>query len=294
VTITNANLQKIRFGAPDLMWLFNTTDLGLTTGGAELDYNPTVFQVEVDQSILPAKGFHTKEEVNFTVGLVQTQATVVAMVMGYPLTAIVTQVAGAMATATGLTVTNGGASGSTTYTYAVVAFNSNGDGMSSGNASNASGPATLTSVNYELITWVGVVGAVGYKIVRIAGGSTTGLIGTVYFPLQGGATLTFNDTGLTGTNYTAGLSNPAFPNSDSFKFGGTVGIQQGPFDFAVPKNDGTSNHWRGHLNNVYSSKAIKIDAKRDKPTELAKLTLTAMADYSQAVGNQAGFFIEEY
>jgi hypothetical protein len=70
-------------------------------------------------------------------------------------------------------------------------------------------------------------------------------------------------------------------------------MQQGTFDWTVPKQDGTTFHIRGHFNNVASYKAIKIDFKREKLTEVAKVSFLALADLTQPVGQQAGFLIEE-
>lgn len=160
------------------MFLFGNIDLGASVGGAELNYNPTVFAVEIDQSILPVKMFKTKEDVTFSVALAQIQMNLVAAAMSY---------------------------------------------------------------------------------------ATAGV------------------TTVTGT-----------PATDTLYFGGTVTVQSGTFDWTSPKNTGTGNKLLGHLNNVVSAKAIKLNFVRDKNTEISKCELTALADLTQPAGQQAGWLRDTY
>jgi hypothetical protein len=94
------------------------------------------------------------------------------------------------------TVTPVGGS-ATTYNYAVAAFNNSGSSPASTSGTTTTGAATLTATAYNTITWGAVTGAVGYNIYRATttGSYTAGYIGTVY----NGATLTFNDTGITSS-----------------------------------------------------------------------------------------------
>jgi hypothetical protein len=77
------------------------------------------------------------------------------------------------------------------YTYRVAALTGRGETLPSSSASTAFGAATLTSTNYNQISWTPVVGALSYEIYRYSTVSTT-------FELIGNTTAwTFNDTGLT-------------------------------------------------------------------------------------------------
>jgi hypothetical protein len=95
-----------------------------------------------------------------------------------------------------LAVANAGTAGSTAYTYVVSAVDSVGEVPCTGVAT-ATGNATLTSGNSNLITWNDTPGAQYYNIYRSASSGTpgtTGLIGTVY--PSGAATYSFSDTGI--------------------------------------------------------------------------------------------------
>lgn len=71
-----------------------------------------------------------------------------------------------------------GATGTTTYKYRVVAVLSDNATLVSDEASVTTGAATLTTANYNQIAWVGVAGAVQYRVYR-TDGPTTGLIADV-------------------------------------------------------------------------------------------------------------------
>lgn len=93
------------------------------------------------------------------------------------------------------TLMHGGETGSTTYGYAITATNDNGETSASGEGTSAVGNATLTSTNWNQVSWPAVEGATGYKIYRTTGGDTPPrLVGTVL-----STTLVFHDTGFTGT-----------------------------------------------------------------------------------------------
>lgn len=284
-------VNKIRLGAPDSMFL-GAQDLGASMGGTELNYNPTVLQVEIDQSILPVGVFKTKEEISFDVAVLQSQVKLVQTVFGYA-QSVQTTAPGTLATATAPVVTHVGTAGAATWVYKIVAFNSAGDGIPSPTGTDTTGNAVLTPGNYEVISWTAVPLAAGYKINRFTSGGTpvtTGIIGIV----SASQPLVFNDVGLVATAYTPSGVNPATPNQDQGFFGGSVNIPVTTFDAAIPKNDGSSNHIRLHFNNAASYKAIKMTAARDKITDFSKLSLLAIADLTQAAGAQAGYLIEEY
>lgn len=359
------NSAKIRLGAPDLMILDSATsaptDLGASSGGAVLAYNATYFPVEIDQTIMAAIAYKTKEEITFSVTLVQSQISTLVAAMSLPTTNATTVASGTMGTGPTCTVTpTGGAAGS--YSYMVIPFNYNGDKFAPAITSITTGPTTLSAAAYNTIAWTTVpAGATGVKIVRLAGGAATGLLVTIYnvtpssFPDTGvtataytpqngyaslgtttfsattavdsvatfatgqfvgsyviagasissvvtassGTTLTFASwTGGTPTSatpfYVSMPAAPATPNMATVSFGGNLAVVTHTFDWAVPKNDGTQNHWLGHLYNCYSGKAVSIDYMRTKQTDLSKLELEALANTALPVGFQAGYLTEMY
>lgn len=87
------------------------------------------------------------------------------------------------------TVTPTGTSGSTSYSYRISAFNAVGETLAGTAGTTATGNATLTTTNYNALSWSAVSSAVGYNI---WGRKSTGLgetyLATVY-------TNSFNDTG---------------------------------------------------------------------------------------------------
>ena len=103
------------------------------------------------------------------------------------------------------TVTPQGAAGSTTYTYKVVAMHRHGQTAASSAGSTATGNATLSTSNYNSVTWTAVTGATAYRIYRtVAGGTsptTTGQVAVV------GAVTQFDDTGIAGDSSTAPTAN---------------------------------------------------------------------------------------
>lgn len=305
------NQLKIRLGAADQMIAFSQSvnvltgavttgagyDMGASMGGLELDYTPTTFQVEIDQSILPIAAFHTKEELTLTFAALTIQMSIISMAFGYASASnnnVTTTLSGTLAACPTPTATVVGTAGSTSYNYSVAAITSNGDGIPVALSSAIStGPTTLNTTSYIAITDAGALtGAVGYRVLRTTGGSTQGLIATVWGNQASGFTL--NDTGLTATAYTASVAQPVYPNMDTSSFGGIGTLPYGSFDFSIPKQDGTSNHIRGHLNRVSSYKAIKINFARDKVSELSKVSLLCLADTTKPVGQQAGSIAEEY
>jgi hypothetical protein len=73
---------------------------------------------------------------------------------------------------TGLDVRVEGTPGSTTYTYAVAAYNGSGLGPKSGANSVSTGPATLDAVNKIRVDWIPVASATGYVIYGRTGVTT--------------------------------------------------------------------------------------------------------------------------
>jgi hypothetical protein len=110
------------------------------------------------------------------------------------------------------TVTPVGTTGSTSYSYALVAVSINGTYSAIGTAgSTTTGNATLSGANYNLITWTPVVDAVSYIIVRTVGGATQGAIAIVT-----ASDASFADVGIaaqTGTTATQPFLRPATPSA---------------------------------------------------------------------------------
>jgi len=73
----------------------------------------------------------------------------------------------------------GGTSGGTSYTYAVVAFGPAGSTAGSATSVDKRGNATLTSANYNQIQWYPVAGATKYCIWRTASGGTPSSTGNI-------------------------------------------------------------------------------------------------------------------
>lgn len=284
------NATKIRMGAPDAMTLFGSIDVGASQGGCELTYTPTNFKVMIDQAFMPAKVFRAEEEFNFKVGVAEYTARNLLATMGYTPTGVVTTATGSLG-APGIPVLAVvGTAGAVTYSYTWVAFCSNGDSIPSAVGTTAVGPTTLGALNYITVQPpAAVTGAVGYRLIRTVGGTSQGLIGTWY-----GTPPVVSDTGLAATAYTPAAVAPAYPNSDRANFGGGILTTPGSWDWSVPKQDGTTCRLRGHFNLVWSAKAVKIDYKRDKNTDLVALELQALADLTQPAGQQGGWLTEEY
>lgn len=101
------------------------------------------------------------------------------------------------------TVTPQGTTGATTYSYKVVAMHRQGQTAASSAGSTTTGNASLSSTDFNRITWTAVAGATAYRVYRTVGGATTGQIGIV------GAVTQFDDTGLTADATTAPSVNTA-------------------------------------------------------------------------------------
>ncbi len=93
------------------------------------------------------------------------------------------------------TVTPTGTTGATSYSYIIEAVGTIGNSAASAAGTTATGNATLSSTNYNALSWTAFTPSSGsvlyYKIYRTVGGSTIGLVGTT-------TGTTFNDTGYTG------------------------------------------------------------------------------------------------
>jgi hypothetical protein len=94
---------------------------------------------------------------------------------------------------TGLTVTPTGTTGSTSYQYTIASIDGHGGvGATITAVSTSTGNATLSSTNYNALSWTAGSGAVGYLICGNKSGSLV--------PLAFSNTTTFNDIGSSGAN----------------------------------------------------------------------------------------------
>lgn len=105
------------------------------------------------------------------------------------------------------TVTPGGTTGATTWTYKIIPLSMVGQANAGTAGTTTSGNATLSATNYNDVTWSAVTNAVEYQIWKLISG-TYYYIGTV----QAGQTLTFRDTGY-GTADHLGGSIPSVEGS---------------------------------------------------------------------------------
>jgi hypothetical protein len=109
----------------------------------------------------------------------------------------------AIATPSAPVVTVQGTTGSTTYQYQIVATTYDGrDSIPSATGQTTTGNATLTSSNYNALSWSAVTAAASYKVLRFSSGA--------WKLLAGGITATtYNDTGSASpSTYTVSTSNP--------------------------------------------------------------------------------------
>jgi hypothetical protein len=98
------------------------------------------------------------------------------------------------------TITPQGTTGAATWTYRIEALNRNQTSIASTAGSTATGNATLTSSNFNRITWTAVTGATAYRIYRTVAGTSPTTLGVIALV---GAVLQLDDTGLAGDASTA-------------------------------------------------------------------------------------------
>jgi len=135
------------------------------------------------------------------------------------------------------TVTPQGTPGTATYEYVVtaVAVAIESDGSPIG--ATTTGAATLTGSNFNRLAWTAVAGAYGYKVYRITGGPTQGLIATI----ASGSTVTVDDTGLAASAVTP-------PHINSWSDAELLDLG----------NRGVRDLWR-RINNVYQDHFHTVD-----------------------------------
>jgi hypothetical protein len=99
-------------------------------------------------------------------------------------------------------VITGGAAGS--FSYQIVPFNDQGDDAPPTATSTAVGPTTLDGTHFIDVNWTGIANADGYKVRRVTGGPSQGLIATL-----GSSATTFRDNGAAASVFSPSASNPA-------------------------------------------------------------------------------------
>lgn len=100
----------------------------------------------------------------------------------------------ALTTPTNVAVADQGTSGSTTYSYRVSAVNAQGETLASVSTQITDGNATLSSTNFNRITWDAVSGATGYVIYGRKPSAQNG-IGETKLSQVGTGVLTYDDIG---------------------------------------------------------------------------------------------------
>lgn len=133
------------------------------------------------------------------------------------------------------TVTPQGTTGAASYSYKITALNARGETIASAAGTTATGNATLSTANFNRVTWTSVGGSTGYRIYGRVGGSEA-LVGQV-----GAGVLQFDDTGLATplTTIPAPTTNTTGTNIHTIKKASTLPtgftLEKGFQDLATPK-----------------------------------------------------------
>lgn len=98
----------------------------------------------------------------------------------------------ALTTPVNLAITPTGTTGSTTYSYRVSAYNANGETLACVSVTTSTGNATLSSTNYNALSWNAVTSAVGYVVYGRKGTASNGIGETKMAVVT---TNSYNDTG---------------------------------------------------------------------------------------------------
>ena len=108
------------------------------------------------------------------------------------------------------TVTPSGTTGSTNYGYKITAILPNGVASAEGTEGTTStGNATLSTTNYNNITWTNTTGAAYYAIDRTTAAGTPSSTGFIGYALSG--TTGFNDIGYAATTFANAIVTTPFP-----------------------------------------------------------------------------------
>ena len=189
------------------------------------------------------------------------------------------------------TITTGGAAGTTTWTYVLVAKDAAGNNIASASGSTTTGNATLNATNFNVITVSSPsVGAVSYDIYRTAVGTspvTTGKIGVISTAVIAGENSNvLNDTGLPGN----GSAVPANAVTSGIKNSGTYTDSTGAVGTSgqLLSSTVTGTAWvpapTGFVNPMTTLGDIIYENATPAATRLAGNTTTAK-EYLSQTGN---------
>ena len=105
-----------------------------------------------------------------------------------------------IATPSAPTITPQGTTGASTWTYKIEALNRDQTSIASAAGSTTTGNATLSSTNFNRLTWTAVTGATAYRIYRTVAATSPTTLGVIAIV---GSVLQLDDTGLAGDAATA-------------------------------------------------------------------------------------------
>jgi hypothetical protein len=131
-------------------------------------------------------------------------------------------------------ITAVGTTGSTTYTYVVVALDVNGNTVTGVTQTITNGNATLSGTNYNLVQLSSPypLGAVSYNVYRTVGGATQGKIGNITPNSANssyGSSISINDTGLVAD----GTTTPSLNTTGSVVAQGSAVVGFGGYSVSI-------------------------------------------------------------
>lgn len=177
----------------------------------------------------------------------------------------------AVVSAATITIAQAGTAGSSSTSYVIYARSPQGDSPVSASSATATGSSALSTVNYNIISWTGVTGAMEYVVKNLTSNYT--------FITQN---LSVNDTGPTGFTYSA--PSPAvgnyqlYPHTAAFDYG-TISIYEG--------NDSAGNALvQPYVGCVTDKLKLSFDKTASKPVscnfDIAALWTGSLPSESQA------------
>jgi len=275
-------------------------DLGASMGGAELDYTPTIFQVEIDQAIMPVNSFKTRG--NLLHGrLTQFQVALIPVAFATPRT-FTTVLSGAITTPAAPVITTSVAAAPPTPTRWRAVTSTETRSPHGGDHGPRRGDFDFRRLQRHHLhrrhqRW-GHLRLSGHPLRLFRQPLRDRLISpcTSASPrARPGPQKTTPDWRPPPTPNSA--SKPSTPNTDKAS---TARVRRS----AARPGSGRAVDWTCQVRRNHqprprppqqraSYKAIKVDFKREKIPELAKVSLIGIADTTQPVGQQAGFLIEE-
>ena len=109
-------------------------------------------------------------------------------------------------------VVTGGTPGSTTYTYTITSVSGRGEAPNISAAIIATGNVTLSSTNYNQLSWTGIAGALSYNVYRYSAG--------IYYLIGNTTAASFQDTGLALGTQVPPISNGAYNTPNDWNLNG--------------------------------------------------------------------------